>query len=53
MGAYVCYGNPLTTFVMLDCLSLLYFMIYIKAADVNDNHFVMLSPDLMDSDAVF
>lgn len=50
---FCCYQNPLTSFVVLDCFSLLHFMVYIEAVDVDDIHSTMLSQGFTNSEVVF
>lgn len=47
------YQIPLTSFAVLDCFSLLRFIVHTEAVDVNDIHSTTVSQGFTNSDGVF
>lgn len=53
VGAFLLLPVPLTSFAVLDCFSLLCFIVHAKAIDVNDIHSTMISQGFTNNDVVF
>lgn len=47
------YQNPLTSFAVLNCFSLLRFMVRTEAVDVKDIHSTVVSQGFTNNDVVF